>query len=34
MQCGTEGLPDYELLDVLLFTHDPREDLKPPEGAN
>ena len=29
MQAGAEGLPDYELLEVLLFTHDPRRDVKP-----
>src|SRR3954454_12291487 len=29
MQSGAEGLPDYELLEVLLFTHDPRRDVKP-----
>src|SRR3954454_15107857 len=27
MQSGAEGLPDYELLKVLLFTHDPRRDV-------
>lgn len=27
-QAGTENLPDYELLEVLLFTHDPRKDVK------
>jgi DNA repair protein RadC len=26
---GTEGLPDYELLEVLLFAHDHRRDVKP-----
>ena len=29
MQGGMAGLPDYELLEVLLFTHDPRRDMKP-----
>jgi DNA repair protein RadC len=28
MQGGTEDLPDYKLLEVLLFTHNPRRDLK------
>ncbi|HEX3952325.1 MAG TPA: DNA repair protein RadC [Stellaceae bacterium] len=26
---GPENLPDYELLEVLLFTHNPRGDVKP-----
>jgi DNA repair protein RadC len=26
---GAESLPDYELLEVLLFTHDARRDVKP-----
>jgi DNA repair protein RadC len=29
MHAGAEGLPDYELLEVLLFTHDPRRHVKP-----
>jgi DNA repair protein RadC len=29
VQGGTGGVPDYELLEVLLFTHDPRRDVKP-----
>lgn len=26
---GAEALPDYELLEILLFTHDARRDVKP-----
>lgn len=26
---GAESLPDYELLEVLLFANDPRRDMKP-----
>jgi DNA repair protein RadC len=28
-EAGAESLPDYELLEVLLFTHDARRDVKP-----
>jgi DNA repair protein RadC len=28
-EAGAENLPDYELLEVLLFTHDARRDVKP-----
>ena len=28
-EAGAESLPDYELLEVLLFTNDPRQDVKP-----
>jgi DNA repair protein RadC len=27
-EAGAKNLPDYELLEVLLFTHDPRKDVK------
>jgi DNA repair protein RadC len=29
MEAGAEALPDYELLEALLFAHDPRLDTKP-----
>jgi DNA repair protein RadC len=29
LEAGTESLPDYELLEVLLFANDPRKDMKP-----
>jgi DNA repair protein RadC len=29
LNAGAENLPDYELLEVLLFTHDARRDVKP-----
>ena len=29
MEAGAEALPDYELLEALLFAHDPRRDTKP-----
>jgi DNA repair protein RadC len=29
LEAGTETLPDYELLEVLLFANDPRRDMKP-----
>jgi DNA repair protein RadC len=28
-EAGAESLPDYELLEVLLFAHDARRDVKP-----
>ncbi len=28
-EAGAENLPDYELLEVLLFTNNPRQDVKP-----
>src|SRR5437763_13431379 len=28
-EAGAESLPDYELLEILLFTHDARRDVKP-----
>jgi len=29
IEAGGESLPDYELLEVLLFANDPRKDVKP-----
>src|SRR5262245_10846135 len=29
LDAGPESLPDYELLEVLLFANDPRKDVKP-----
>jgi DNA repair protein RadC len=29
IEAGAEALPDYELLEALLFAHDPRRDTKP-----
>jgi DNA repair protein RadC len=29
IEAGAETLPDYELLEVLLFANDPRKDMKP-----
>jgi DNA repair protein RadC len=29
VDAGTEGLPDYELLEVILFVSNPRGDVKP-----
>lgn len=29
LDAGAESLPDYELLEVLLFANDPRKDVKP-----
>jgi DNA repair protein RadC len=29
IDAGAENLPDYELLEVLLFANDPRKDVKP-----
>lgn len=29
LDAGAESLPDYELLEVLLFGNDPRKDMKP-----
>ncbi len=29
LDAGAESLPDYELLEVLLFANDPRRDVKP-----
>ncbi|HEX6441904.1 MAG TPA: DNA repair protein RadC, partial [Stellaceae bacterium] len=29
LDAGAESLPDYELLEVLLFAQDPRKDVKP-----
>jgi DNA repair protein RadC len=29
IDAGAESLPDYELLEVLLFANDPRKDVKP-----
>jgi len=29
IDAGAESLPDYELLEVLLFANDPRRDVKP-----
>jgi DNA repair protein RadC len=29
MEAGADALPDYELLEALLFAHDPRRDTKP-----
>ncbi|HVC57226.1 MAG TPA: DNA repair protein RadC [Stellaceae bacterium] len=29
IDAGAESLPDYELLEVLLFVNDPRKDMKP-----
>src|SRR5262245_31824867 len=29
IDAGAESLPDYELLEVLLFGNDPRKDVKP-----
>ncbi len=29
LEAGAESLPDYELLEVLLFANDPRKDMKP-----
>ena len=29
IEAGAESLPDYELLEVLLFANDPRRDVKP-----
>jgi DNA repair protein RadC len=29
LEAGAESLPDYELLEVLLFANDPRRDVKP-----
>ena len=29
LDAGAETLPDYELLEVLLFANDPRKDVKP-----
>src|SRR3954464_12991745 len=29
IEAGAETLPDYELLEVLLFTNDARRDVKP-----
>jgi DNA repair protein RadC len=29
LKSGAEALPDYELLEVLLFANDPRRDMKP-----
>jgi len=29
IEAGPESLPDYELLEVLLFSNDPRKDVKP-----
>jgi DNA repair protein RadC len=29
LDAGAETLPDYELLEVLLFANDPRKDMKP-----
>lgn len=29
IEAGAESLPDYELLEVLLFANDPRKDVKP-----
>jgi DNA repair protein RadC len=29
IEAGAETLPDYELLEVLLFANDPRRDVKP-----
>jgi DNA repair protein RadC len=29
LDAGAETLPDYELLEVLLFANDPRRDMKP-----
>jgi DNA repair protein RadC len=29
LDAGAESLPDYELLEVLLFVNDPRKDTKP-----
>jgi DNA repair protein RadC len=29
LDAGAEALPDYELLEVLLFANDPRRDMKP-----
>jgi DNA repair protein RadC len=29
LDAGADSLPDYELLEVLLFAHDPRKDVKP-----
>ena len=29
IEAGAETLPDYELLEVLLFANDPRKDVKP-----
>src|SRR5690348_2324532 len=29
LEGGTESLPDYELLEFLLFTAQPRQDMKP-----
>jgi DNA repair protein RadC len=29
LEAGAEALPDYELLEVLLFANDPRRDMKP-----
>ncbi len=29
LDAGAESLPDYELLEVLLFANDPRKDMKP-----
>jgi DNA repair protein RadC len=29
LEAGAETLPDYELLEMLLFANDPRKDMKP-----
>jgi hypothetical protein len=29
IEAGADALPDYELLEALLFAHDPRRDTKP-----